>query len=676
MTRAPSISRRGFLLCSSAVLALTAVPIAALARAPDPTTPEGAPRYNLEIILDSNARRIEGAGTLAVAPADAPREEFRFAIGEAFADSFRLEIRSPPECAGPVAMGARESYPPVVAWTIRARAAVPAGVPVLFGYSYAGGEEAAEVEIFRLSPDGSYANGSTYPWYPQILYPVIANPPTLGQVRFRKVSGGAAFLAAGEETTTSADSADGWRCFESRQPSHFGFVDGDYRVHRAGDDVPLSLLLLSERPHVLAAIPRATQVMRLFEQWFGPHPTGEASIVEVRSERSFGSTLESLLFASSANLDEAWDDTFYAHELSHAWLGGKFNADRYFASEGLANYAALRAIDALHGPTAARQFRLYGRPGYNDLQCALGYFRLAAAGYDTLLSARPESYEHQQIHYSKGMLVLDMLSRRMGAERFHRVFRSLMNARPFQVQRWANVETALARAAGEDLRWFFAQWMERTGAPDLSLEWRADRRAIRGLLVQAGDPYRLSVPIAIRLRDGRSLRRSVEVHGAEMPFRFPLPADPVSVELDPDYIILRATPELKALAEAMAPLTRVNAGEDIAVGYRQLEEGLASPNADAFGTRFVREFALGRLYASEGRWAESVAAFRRAWEDPKRRADIYPWLLIRMARAAQTGGDDATARWALEEAVALAQAGVHSVLGEEASLQLSRMDHR
>jgi aminopeptidase N len=574
---------------------------------------------------------------------------------------------------GKLEWGPKELYGTIAYWELRPKKPIPANTAVVFAFSYSGGAEASPPQIFQVAPEGAFGNGSIYSWYPQILYPVIANPRTIGVVRY-KIVGDELLLSAGRETTSAADRAEGFRRFESSYPSHFGFVAAKFPVQLASPTAPVTLYMTKERKHLSEAFPKFEQILELLQQWFGPYPQNRMRVVEAPAEGSFGSMLETIFFAGSGSLDEAFENTYYAHEIAHSWFGNKFDSTLAIGSEGMANYAALRFVEAVDGPAAARQFRLYGRPGYNDFQNALGYFRIVAAGADAPLTTRASNALQHQLSYSKGMLVLDMLSRHMGRGRFDGVFRTLMEMRPFQTHPWPHVQEALSRAAGEDLSWFFSQWMERTGAPDVSLDWKARRGQVRGVLRQSGDIYRLTLPVAIKLRSGRVLEKLVEMRSAQAAFDFPVAEPVASVELDPDYTVLRSTPELRALAEAMLPMTKVQNGGNFPESYAMLEAALAKPpKRDPYGVSFARLFALGRLNASEGKTAESVAAYRRAWEASPRRMDVFPWMLIRLARAAAGAKDHAMEQWAYERAVEVDRANPHSALGDEARIGLARL---
>src|SRR5262249_32564372 len=112
---------------------------------------------------------------------------------------------------------------------------------------------------------------------------------------------------------------------------------------------------------------------------------------------------------------------------------------------------------------------------------------------------------------------------------------------------WSDIEQIFAEKSGQDLRWFFRQWVEQAGAPVLSM---ADARGRAGRagnspfevevsIAQVVPPMRVSVPIRIRLNDRREETVIVPFRSSMEKVVVPLPALPTEVELDPDYMVFR-----------------------------------------------------------------------------------------------------------------------------------------
>jgi aminopeptidase N len=98
-------------------------------------------------------------------------------------------------------------------------------------------------------------------------------------------------------------------------------------------------------------------------------------------------------------------------------------------------------------------------------------------------------------------------------------------------------------ASGQELNWFFAQWLTRSGVPQVSGSWRYDAAAKQIVLTvrqtQAGDPFRFTLGVGV---SGAStpapVVRQVQVAGRESTFSIPADAEPASVVLDPGVWLL------------------------------------------------------------------------------------------------------------------------------------------
>jgi aminopeptidase N len=148
-----------------------------------------------------------------------------------------------------------------------------------------------------------------------------------------------------------------------------------------------------------------------------------------------------------------------------------------------------------------------------------------------------------QLVYQKGAWILHMLRQQMGTEMFWRgirdYYRQYMNATTStdqfrQVMEWTS---------GQDLTWFFRQWLNRPGVPALSGSWHYDAAATEVVVTvrqtQTADPYRLSlgvglVPVAGALPSVRQMA----IAARETTMRFPAATEPAAVVLDPEVSTL------------------------------------------------------------------------------------------------------------------------------------------
>jgi hypothetical protein len=107
----------------------------------------------------------------------------------------------------------------------------------------------------------------------------------------------------------------------------------------------------------------------------------------------------------------------------------------------------------------------------------------------------------------KAALVFHQLRKLAGEDIFSRVAKELMARGPSYKGSWSEVMGLFEKETRTDLGWFFKQWIDRKGLPDLRLENAATRRngsrfEVSFDLVQKGEVYTLEVPVFISLSQG------------------------------------------------------------------------------------------------------------------------------------------------------------------------------
>jgi hypothetical protein len=93
-----------------------------------------------------------------------------------------------------------------------------------------------------------------------------------------------------------------------------------------------------------------------------------------------------------------------------------------------------------------------------------------------------------------------------------------------------------AESAGRELRWFFAQWVERPGAPTFTAAGSPDHVRVR----QDAPAYRVRLPVSVRWADGGQRRLHLEL--TETEGDAPLPPGARLLRVDPDYDVFRRLP--------------------------------------------------------------------------------------------------------------------------------------
>jgi aminopeptidase N len=157
--------------------------------------------------------------------------------------------------------------------------------------------------------------------------------------------------------------------------------------------------------------------------------------------------------------------------------------------------------------------------------------------------------DQRNLAYNKGALVFDMLSREVGVQRFREMMRELTGRGPSTIS-WTQFTEAVNGAAGRDMGWFWDQWLNRTGAPEFQLAWTQDAGSVRATITQTEPVYRTRLVVEAKGKRGERARQVVEMTGARLEVEFAAGFDVDSLVLDPDYEVLRWTPQFRAMVDS------------------------------------------------------------------------------------------------------------------------------
>jgi peptidase M1-like protein len=528
-----------------------------------PRAPEGTD-YSLDVRVFPAERRLEVTGTLRLPAADVAREVLQLRLSERMSD-LRIEVEGPAGILTPakVERATGEAGAPRVEgerrdeeWVLRPRQVIPSGQPVVLRFSYDGDGEPALLSY--VGPEVAFASGWGDSWYPLVKG---ATGGSTGDLSVH-VPAGWKTITGGVRRSTAEEEAGGTFRAAQTLPTYFTFVAGPYAVaHRAGS-VPLSAWLLKPRDHAGSWLDGVAAMEDVLRAEFGPPPFPELALVEVPREIAKRAGFNAFSPAGFVVLNSRAFDApvehlheWLGHEMSHQWFPHAVDFDPPgfpYSLEALAEYGGMRVVEELGGPEAARRQRTSGFE-FDPIYSAAAYFKQVGAGVDQPLSAMGSGYDQRNLAYNKGSQVFGMLSREVGRERFRQILHGVTRDRRLESITWREFVEAVSSGARRNLDWFFAQWLDRAGAPDFQLSGAQQGSSWRGTVTQTEPFYRAHLVIELRGRAGQRLVHVVEITGASADFTVTPGFDVVEAVLDPEYEVLRWTPEYRAIAEGAHP---------------------------------------------------------------------------------------------------------------------------
>lgn len=276
--------------------------------------------------------------------------------------------------------------------------------------------------------------------------------------------------------------------------------------------------------------------LKLYESWIGSYPFTEFSIVSSPTPTGFGMPTLTYLGINVLQLPFI-RDTSLGHEVLHNWWGNGIYPDYQSGnwSEGLTTFMADYAYKELEGSEAAREMRL-------------GWLRDFAAlepGQDApLASFTSRTHGASKIvGYNKAAMLFFMLRDHIGTAVFDRSIQGLWTSRRFKITSWQHLQHMFGMVSGQDLEPFFTQWLDRAGAPTITITETKNSKTDSGYalnitLEQSSPTYQLSVPVAIKTEEGTDIHQ-LDLQQNQQTFTLAILNKPLSVTLDPGLRLFR-----------------------------------------------------------------------------------------------------------------------------------------
>lgn len=196
-----------------------------------------------------------------------------------------------------------------------------------------------------------------------------------------------------------------------------------------------------------------------------------------------------------------------AHEMAHQWFGDAVTERRWadvWLSEGFATYFELLWTEHADGVAAFR-----ARLANNRTRVLRDSVAQCRPVLDTLQTNLLQLLNVNS--YQKGGWVLHQLRREVGDSAFFRGLRLYYQAHRHGTALTADVQRAVEQTSGQQLGWFFEQWLRRPGTPSLRVRWQQRGRRLTLEVQQNGRPYRLPLSFDALDAAGHPARYTVRV---------------------------------------------------------------------------------------------------------------------------------------------------------------------
>jgi hypothetical protein len=394
------------------------------------------------------------------------------------------------------------------------------------------------------------------------------------------------------------------------------------------------------------------KALEFYQKKYGDAEMGKRFIVAQIDDESidFYSSM-GMLFIASRQFEQGREITSerLQRETAYQWWGqtvGLKSFDDAWISQGLAEYSAFSLRESTLDGAKLDGIRR------ELLEKALT-FEQTASLLRAPANLDDQSTAYQYIMYAKGAFVYKLLRETLGVQKFDQMMRAFIKEYGGKSASIDDFEKLASRVSGQNLRYFFARWVESTGVPQFSADYliirtRGGKFVARGTVKQNYDNLRLPVDVQLR-SEGENGQKTVtlDMEDASADFNIESTGKPLDVVIDPNYNLLRISPDLRVSSIARRGIEQFKEGNYVEA-QAQFEAALKEDRSNSW-----IYYHLGLLFLEQRNYDLAIDNFKAALGGNISPVWLSVWSNIKMGNAYDAKGDRGRATAAYKRAEAL-----------------------
>jgi tetratricopeptide (TPR) repeat protein len=348
--------------------------------------------------------------------------------------------------------------------------------------------------------------------------------------------------------------------FIDTKPSFPGtIVAGIFQEYKS-DEAGLDLHVFFKPDHQKLAPQYTTTAVQEFTYFitlYGSPMSQRLNLVELPNDTvpyAWGPEIAGL---AGPSITEKTNYRLLANAIAHQWWGASVSPatkDDWWLIDGFSRYS-----EAMYVESAA---------GNSGLDEVIKDMSVGALAYDNIpLSSAgkldPFSTEFQSLVTDKGAMILHMLRWVLGEDKYLKTMREFAEKYAGKSTTIDDFREIAEKYYGDQLTWFFSQWLDSTGAPEFKVKYTVYRLGgskavappkekgkknpgfrITGQISQDLDLFRMPVDLRIDT-DGETEDKKLEVVGTSSPFTIETFGRPRRISVDPDHHVLTNSSDIK-----------------------------------------------------------------------------------------------------------------------------------
>ncbi len=482
---------------------------------------------------------------------------------------------------------------------------LPKGQSFEVAISYSGkltGDEDSPVygiKFAALHPEYSYL------LYPSRWFPVSGYTTTRYAADLRVTTPGEYKVVASGDMKTDRGTGDkvvySFHYPQTSFPGSIAIVKGD-AVRVSSQGISTNVYFRgSEADKAQAYGDEVGKIMTFFTSQFGLAPQANLTLVETEAGAVNGYAAPGIIFLAPGSITKQASTRVLANQLSRQWWGvlvSPSTRNHLWITNGAARYSELLYLEH----TA----------GQNALEAELKNTQiesLTITDPPVLQASRVEDYspEYWALTAAKGAAIYNMLRGIIGNENFTKSLQAFVDKFSYKSANSEDLRKVIEQVSGQDLRYFFLQWLESSGSPEFKIEYTVFRTGkgfrITGKITQDLDTFRMPVELRIDT-EGNPEDKTIEVTGTSSEFSVDTFGKPRKVTVDPQHRILRLDPTIQ-VAVAIRRGEQYNEINDYNNALKEFQKAL-----DVSRNSSLAHYRIGELFFKQNNFQSAANEFR------------------------------------------------------------------
>jgi aminopeptidase N len=382
------------------------------------------------------------------------------------------------------------------------------------------------------------------------------------------------------------------------KPSFPGtIVAGTFQEFKS-DEAGLDLHVFFKPAHQNLGATYANTAVKEFTYYvtlYGSAPSTTLKVVELPDDTVPAAWAPEIAAIAGRAVTDKVNYRLLANTIAHQWWGGSVSPasrDDWWLNDGFARYSEARYVEQAAGEAG--------------LEETIKDMSVGALAYDTVpLSSSGKldifSPEFQSLVTDKGAMILHMLRWVMGDQKFDQTMRTFASMYAGKSASLDDFRALAEKNYGDQLTWFFSQWLDSTGAPEFKTKYTIYRLGnnkgfrVVGQITQDLDLFRMPVELKIDT-DGKTEAKRIEVVGTNSPFSVETYGKPRRIVVDPGDRVLKNSTEIRLRASIQRGQSLTQQG-DLSGALLEFNKALdVNKNSSLAHYRIAEVFFIQRNY--------------------------------------------------------------------------------